>query len=52
MDKIYCNVCGKEVKEDYADVCLNCGTVICQDDYELYSGFCKKCAEGGPYSGC
>lgn len=53
MAGILCNMCSREVSdEEDINVCLNCGAVVCKDDYDSVSGFCANCSENGPYEGC
>lgn len=52
MNKVACSVCGDELDEDFAEICLSCGNIICAKELEGNTGFCRACAEKGPYSGC
>lgn len=52
MDFSTCKICGKEIKESELNICLNCGSAICADDFDSESGYCKNCIDNGPYLGC
>lgn len=52
MNMMSCNICGKELDENDLSLCLNCGGVICLDDFDEDSGFCKNCMNCYSYNGC
>lgn len=52
MDYNSCKVCGKKLKDDEVNICLNCGRSVCVDDYDDISGYCIDCLNDCPYEGC
>jgi hypothetical protein len=52
MDGNKCKLCNEKVSEDNRKICLNCGAVVCKDDYDIDSGYCTKCLDDCSCCGC